>query len=181
MKRVLIACCVVLLAAEEASAGMIFAASVHSFSGSSTGDDPTLSLGAPDLRIIQMVDGGGTLVLDFGMMLSAGTLSIFTYDDLFPASARVEVSADADIFTVVAPILWDTNGPIGPPFPHVDVAVGMPFRYVRFYSLESDPGFDIDAVGFSALPEPSTFSTCDLGAIATTAVGLRRRRRAAAR
>src|SRR5262245_48716038 len=117
-----IAVSALLLGASDARASNAFASSIQFWSGSSTGEDPNKTLGAPDAEFTQLVDQFGSLVLDFGQLLSApGTLTVYTFDDLFPAAVQVDVSADAGVFSTVTSLLWDTNGtydPIGPTYPH---------------------------------------------------------------
>ncbi len=168
-------------ASQDAHASFVYATSVNSSTGTFSGSSNTLlTLGAPDGDIVQF-GNGSTLTLDFGGLLSTpGTLSIFTYDDIFPAAASIALSADGISFAGLTSSLVDTNGPTGPPFPHADFSISAPFRYVRFIDLIDpeetflDAGFDLDAVEFesTAVPEPSSLSLLGLAAF-----GLAMRRR----
>lgn len=173
------------------SADFIYAQSISDSSGSfGTGGgvvgagNPELTLGPPDGQFIQF-GFASSLTLDLATISSGSTLlALFTADDLFPATARVEVSADNSLYTLVANSVSDANGvALGSFHPFAPVPIDIPFRYVRITDLGTSPapfqslGFDLDAVGVeaAATPEPSSIM---LFAIASIGVlGLARRRR----
>lgn len=173
----------------DVDAGYIYAQSVVS-SGTPIIDEInyplSLALGAPDV-ILGVTGGiqfgeGSVLTFDLGSLQSdPGTLSIFTFDTPYPASARVQISADGSSFSLVAARIWDDSGTTAPPFyPSVDIAITTPFRYVRLTDLEDDPNsFDLDAVGFlpgavQPVPEPASLALFGLG---TLGLAVHRRRR----
>lgn len=172
----------------SATAAYVYAQSVAS-SGPSILDPVqhplSVALGAPD--VVPAVSGGiqfgvgSVLTFDLGsLQTSPGTLSIFTFDTPYPASAQVEISADGAGFSLLAARIWDDTGTTAPPFyASVNLVVTTPFRYVRLTDLGDPGGFDLDAVGFlpgdvQPVPEPASLTLFGLGALGL-AVGRRRR------
>jgi hypothetical protein len=112
-------------------------------------------------------------------------LQVFTIDDLFAATARVEVSADDVAFTLVAASISDANGTASGGFhPFAAVPVAVAFRYVRLTDLGTSPhpfedlGFDLDAVGresAGAVPEPGGLALLCLGVLGLAGHTWRRR------
>jgi hypothetical protein len=173
----------------SADAGYIYATSVVS-SGTPVIDEinfpASLALGPPDV-ILGVTGGiqfgeGSILTFDLGSLQSvSGILSIFTFDTPYPASARIEISADGTSFALLAARIWDDTGTTAPPFyPSVDLVVTTPFRYVRITDFEDpEASFDLDAVGFLAgdvqpVPEPASVMLFGMGILG---LPMRNRRR----
>ncbi len=173
----------------RASADYIFAQSIESSTGSAGDGTFSETLGAPDNLFVQF-GYQSSLTLDFGTMFSGpNVLDLFTIDNVEPATARVEVSADASTFTLIAASVRDDNGTATATFhPFVSVSADVPFRYVRITDLGTSTahpnlGFDLDAIGVeqpSAAPAPANFSLVGCGAAVLAGYAqLRRRRRGA--
>ncbi len=120
-----------------------------------------VTLGAPDGAFYQFADHQA-ITFDLGMLTSGPSLlQVFTLDDISPASAMLEVSADDSAYSLVAATMFDTNGTVqaGPVYPSADFLVTDPFRYVRITDnadgAARNLGFDLDAVGVSAVPLPA--------------------------
>ena len=91
---------------------------------------------APDASFIQL-GSGSSIVLDFGS-LSAGTTSllVFTFDDLYEATAKVEVNADNSSYDLVAGSVTDTQGTqSGTFYRFASFDVTSSYRYVRITDL----------------------------------------------
>lgn len=185
----------VLALARPGAAGFMYAQSVTSSTGSfGTGGgnvgagNPVLTLGPPDGQFIQFGDKS-SLTLEFATTSSGPTLlNLFTADNLYPATARVEVSADNSSYTLVAASVSDTNGTISGNFhPSVTLSVDVPFQYVRITDLGTSPapfqnlGFDLDAVGWepasATVPEPSSIVLLGMGGVGFAVNGWRRRKK----
>jgi hypothetical protein len=180
-RHVVLALAAVCCLGGRASAGLIYAQSVTSSSGTfGTGSgvpfagDPVVTLGAPDGNFVQF-GFDSSLTLDFGTTSSGpALLQIFTIDDLFAATASVAVSADNNTYSLVAASISDANGTLSGTFhPFATVPVSIPVRYVRITDLGTSPppfqdlGFDLDAVGLeqqpSVVPEPGGLTLFGLG------------------
>lgn len=168
----------VLALASPCAADFMYAQSITSSTGSfGTGGgvvgagNPALTIGPPDGQFIQFGDKS-ILTLEFATASSGpALLRLFTIDDLFPAAASVEVSADDSAYTLVAASVSDANGTISGNFhPSVTLSVDVPFQYVRITDLGTSPppvqdlGFDLDAIGWEparspdAVPEPTSLT-----------------------
>ncbi len=158
--------------AGEASADYLYPQTITSSTGSfgtqtgTVGVGNTAStLGSPNGAFIQF-GAGSSLTLDFATLLSGpAELRLFTYDDLYPATASVEVSADDSNYTTVASSVSDANGTkTGNAYPFVSIAVNAAFRYVRITDLGTSAapyhnlGFDLDAVRAATIAVPELSS-----------------------
>ena len=164
-----------------------YATTITSSTGSFAGN-PSAALFAPDSSIVQF-GSGSVLVLDFGVLSSAPTqLRIVTIDDILPATARIEVTADLLSYQLVAASMTDANGVrVGNVYPGVTFSVASAYRYVRISDLGTSPppyqneGFDLDAVVRAAVPEPSALSFWLGGFPIVIGAGLRRLQRSSGR
>ena len=123
------------LHANAASASTIHAVAVTSSSG---GFSAPLSrtIGAANGTFVQFGEGS-SVVLDFGSASTVSTLlDIFTFDDVLPAFARLEVSIDNSVFNLVAANFSDANGVVeAGVYPSAQFPVASLYRYVRITDL----------------------------------------------
>jgi len=117
-------------------------------------------LGAPDGSFIQL-SAGSTITIDLGSVIyGTGMLHIYTIDDIFPGTADIAVSSDNATWQALGNYA-DTNGTPG----ILDIAVNNPggVEYVKLFCNWEDPlypglGYDLDAVGYTPVPEASTMT-----------------------
>ena len=135
----------VLIAGFSAHASTIYAVS-------SNPSKPS-TFGAPDGAFVQFADNE-VVTFDFGSTTTGpSVLQVFTFDDIAPASAKIEVSVDNSTFSLLSSTVFDTNGTVqpGPVYPSSDFVVGQLFRYVRVTDNADGSarnlGFDLDALG----------------------------------
>lgn len=129
------------------------------------------TLGAADGTFYQFADFEA-ITFDLGFTtMGPSLLEIFTFDDIAPASAKVEVSSDNINFSLVANEVFDTNGTVqaGPIYPSAGFNINSSFRYIKLTDNADgsarDFGFDLDAIGVSPVPLPAAvylFASCVL-------------------
>lgn len=128
-----------------------------------------VTLGNPDGQFIQLSDNT-QLTLKFSTLLpGVGTLRVHTFDDLFPAAAKIEVSADNSTFMELSPPVTSVGffDDSSTGFFDISLNLASGFQFIRFTDLASSIdgddfnggslGFDLDAVGYKAdVPEPTS-------------------------
>ena len=125
------------------------------------------TLGNPDGQFIQLSDNT-ELTLKFENILSGvGTLRVWTFDTLFPAAAKIEVSSDNSTFIELIPTASSPGFFDDSPTGFFDISLNIPsgFQFIKFTdlpgSIDGDDfaggtlGFDLDAVGFQATSQPT--------------------------